>query len=264
MDADTTRIPAADLPSGVRMPLLGLGTAGLLGDGAREAVGWAFGSGYRHLDTATAYGNESEVGAEIRQSGLHREDVFVTTKLPPEHVGRERRTLQESLDALGTGYVDLWLVHWPPGGRAGVDAWRAVVQAAEDGLARAVGVSNHSLAQIDELVDATGVTPAVNQVRWSPFLFDPAFAQGCRERGVVLEGYSPLRSGRLDDETLTEVADRHGKSTAQVVVRWHLQHGTVVIPKSAHRERIVSNADVMDFSLTDDEMATLDALSRRR
>lgn len=264
MNVDTAGFPTIELPGAVHMPLFGLGTWALRGEAASEAIGWAFGSGYRHLDTATMYGNERQVGAAVAGSGLRREDVFLTTKLPPGHAGRERQTIRESLDALQTSYVDLWLVHWPPGGVAGVPTWREFVRARDEGLARAIGVSNYSLAQIDELVEATGVTPAVNQVEWSPFLHDPAFLDGCRARGVVLEGYSPFKSGRLDDARLVEIAERHGKNAAQVVVRWHLQHGIVVIPKSARRERIASNADVLDFELTSDEMGALDALSARR
>jgi diketogulonate reductase-like aldo/keto reductase len=243
-----------------RMPLLGFGTWRLSGDEARLAVGWALEAGYRHVDTATAYGNEREVGAAVADSGLDRDDVFITTKMPAENAGRELATLHESLDALGTDHVDLWLVHWPPNGTAGVDSWRAFVQARDEGMARAIGVSNYSLAQIDELASATGVTPAVNQVKWCPSLYDPAFVAGCQERGVVLEGYSPFRAGDLEDPTLVGIARRHGKAPTQVVVRWHLQHGFVVIPKSAHRERIEANADVGDLELTPDEMAALDAL----
>ncbi len=261
---------AADLTvvlseSGAKMPLLGLGTWQLRGGSARRAVAWALEAGYRHIDTATMYGNEVEVGAAVAASGLDRADVFITTKMPPQAAGGgERRTLQQSLRALGTDYVDLWLVHWPPRGLAGVDAWREFVRAQADGLARSIGVSNYSLGVIDQLRAETRVTPAVNQIRWSPFLFDADALAASRERGVVLEGYSPFRAGRLSHPVLTDIAARHGKNTAQVVVRWHLQHGIGVIPKSARRERIIANADVFDFELTADEMAALDALGRAR
>lgn len=248
------------LAGGGRIPLLGLGTWQLRGETARRAVGWALEAGYRLLDTATAYGNETEVGAAVRESGLPRAEVFVTTKMPPENAGREGATLERSLEALGLAYVDLWLVHWPPAGTAGVGSWRAFVQAREQGLARAIGVSNYSPAQIDELTAATGVTPAVNQVRWSPFLHRSATVEAHRERRVVLEGYSPFRAGRLDHPVIADIAERHGADPAQVVVRWHLQHGIVVIPKSARRERIRANADVGGLELTADEMHALDAL----
>jgi 2,5-diketo-D-gluconate reductase A len=252
----------ATLPGGGRMPLLGFGTWQLRDDEARTSVNWALEAGYRHIDTATGYGNESQVGAALRESGVPREQIFVTTKMPPDHVGRERQTLEESLEKLGTPYVDLWLIHWPPGGKAGVDSWRVFVQAQKEGLARAIGVSNYSVGQVDELIDATGQAPAANQIKWSPFQFDRGMLDAMRERGVVLEGYSPFRAARLDDPALVEIAGTHGKTPAQVIIRWHVQHGIVVIPKSARRERIASNVEVLGFELTAAEMATIDGLSQ--
>ncbi|HEX6233173.1 MAG TPA: aldo/keto reductase [Jiangellaceae bacterium] len=254
--------PALELADGVRMPLLGFGTWRLAGRSATEAVGWALDAGYRHIDTATGYDNEPEVGKAVRASGLPREDLFITTKLPPDHVGRERRTMDESLAALGTDHVDLWLIHWPPGGEPGVSSWEQFVAAHEEGLARSIGVSNYSLDQIDTLTKATGVTPAVNQIKWSPLLYDAGLLQAHRERGVVVEGYSPFKAGTLRDPALVEIAARHGKEPAQVVVRWHIQHQVVVIPKSARRDRITGNADVFDFELSTDEIAAIDALGR--
>lgn len=256
-----TLASTAALAGGSRMPLLGLGTWQLRGSAAREAVGWALEAGYRHLDTATAYGNEAEIGLALTESGVPRDEVFVTTKLPPDNVGRERATLEESLSALRTDHVDLWLIHWPPGGSPGVPSWQELLRAREDGLARAVGVSNYSPDQLDALAQATGVTPEVNQVPWSPVRHDPELLAAHRQRGVVLEGYSPFRRLSLDDPVLTGVAEAHGVGTAQVVVRWHLQHGIVVIPKSANRERIVANADVEGFELSDEQMRQLDAMS---
>lgn len=249
------------LVTGAGMPLLGLGTWQLRGDAAREAVLAALDAGYRHLDTATMYGNEREIGEALRESGLPREEIFLTTKLPPQQAGRERQTLEASLAALGLDAVDLWLIHWPPGG-AGVPVWRAFLDLQAEGRTRAVGVSNYSPAQIDELVRETGVAPAVNQIEWSPFLFDEARLAHSRAQGVVLEGYSPFKSARLDSPVLVEIAARHGKTPAQVIVRWHVEHEVVVIPKSARRERIVANADVWDFSLSADDVAALDALGR--
>ncbi|MDP9396458.1 MAG: aldo/keto reductase [Actinomycetota bacterium] len=249
------------LVTGAEMPLLGLGTWQLRGDAAREAVLAALDAGYRHLDTATMYGNEREIGEALRESGLPREEIFLTTKLPPQQAGRERQTLEASLAALGLDAVDLWLIHWPPGG-AGVPVWRAFLDLQAEGRTRAVGVSNYSPAQIDELVRETGVAPAVNQIEWSPFLFDEARLAHSRAQGVVLEGYSPFKSARLDSPVLVEIAARHGKTPAQVIVRWHVEHEVVVIPKSARRERIVANADVWDFSLSADDVAALDALGR--
>ncbi|MDX6207867.1 MAG: 2,5-diketo-D-gluconate reductase [Frankiales bacterium] len=252
---------SAPLSSGGSIPLVGFGTWQLSGTSARESTAAALDAGYRHIDTATGYANEAEVGAALRDSGVPRGEVFVTTKLPPDHGGRERRTLEESLAALGVDQVDLWLIHWPPGG-AGVEMWRELIRAQQDGLARAIGVSNYSLDQIDELNAATGVTPAVNQIKWGPFLHDAKIFAGHQERGVVLEGYSPFRSGSLKDPTLVAIAAELGRTVPQVIVRWHVQHGIVVIPKSARPERIVSNVDVTGFTLSDAQMTQIDALGR--
>jgi 2,5-diketo-D-gluconate reductase A len=260
MTATTPLSATAALTGGGQIPLIGFGTWELSGGGAREAVGWALEAGYRHLDTATMYRNEAEVGRAVRESGVPRTDVFLTTKLPQDRARQARATLEASLAALDTDHVDLWLIHWPPGRGAGVATWRDLIAARDEGLATAIGVSNYSLDQIDELRAETGVTPAVNQIRWGPALFDREVSDGHRERGVLLEGYSPFKSGRLDHPVLAEIAARHGTGPAQVVVRWHLQHGVVVIPKSARRDRIVGNVDVGGFALSDDEMAAIDAL----
>jgi 2,5-diketo-D-gluconate reductase A len=241
------------------MPLLGFGTWQIKGADAVRATAAALEAGYRHLDTATVYGNEAEVGRALAASGVPRDDVFVTTKCPPDQVGHELETLHRSLDALGVEAVDLWLVHWS-GGRDDVTLWRAFTEAHESGLARAIGVSNFGVGQVDELREATGVQPAVNQVRWSPLLFDAAVLGEHRSRGVVLEGYSALRGGTLTHPTITGVAERLGRTPAQVIVRWHLQHQVVVIPKSTNPERIAANAQVGDFELSADDMAALDAL----
>jgi 2,5-diketo-D-gluconate reductase A len=248
------------LSGDVPMPLLGFGTWQIRGHSAYEAVKHALAVGYRHLDTATMYQNEKEIGRALRDSGLPREDVFVTTKLLPDDAGRARRAIEASLRALGTDHVDLWLIHWPPGGRSGPDTWRELLAVREEGMARAVGVSNYSTAQLDELIAETGEAPSVNQIRWSPSLYDPDTVREHRERGVVLEGYSPFRAGNLRDETLAGIAAGHGVTPAQVVLRWHLEHGIVVIPKSARAERIESNFDVYGFSLSPDEVARIDAL----
>lgn len=253
---------ALPLPSGARMPLLGFGTWQLTGREASQATGWALEAGYRHLDTATVYRNEGEVGEALSTSGVARADVFVTTKLPPGLAGSELETLRRSLELLDTDYVDLWLVHWPPDAGAGIDIWRAFTTARDEGLARDIGVSNYSLAQLDELSAAVGVTPAVNQIEWSPLRFDRAELDGHRSRGVVLEGYSALRGGTLGHPSITEVAERRDRTPAQVIIRWHLQHDVVVIPKSRERERITSNAAVDGFELSAEDMAALDGLGR--
>ena len=254
-------LPAARLAGGGTMPLLGFGTWQMTGPTCYDAVRTALDAGYRHLDTATMYRNETEVGRALRDSGVDRDEVFVTTKLPPREARRAEATLTASLDALGLDAVDLWLVHWPPGG-AGEDLWQRFVAAREAGRARAVGVSNYSLEQVDRLTAATGVTPQVNQVSWAPAVYDADVESGHRERGVVLEGYSPFKNTDLRDPVLREVADAHGVTPAQVVLRWHVEHGVVVIPKSATPERIRANLEVSTFSLTGDEVARVDGLAR--
>jgi 2,5-diketo-D-gluconate reductase A len=251
------------LAGDVRMPLLGFGTWQLTGRPAYEAVKHALAVGYRHLDTATMYENENEVGRALRESGVPRDEVFVTTKLPPGRANRARRTIEASLRALGTDQVDLWLIHWPPGGDAHPEVWRELLEIRDEGLTRAVGVSNYSTDQVDELIGATGEAPAVNQIRWSPSLYDDATVREHQERGVVLEGYSPFRAGNLRDPQLAEIASAHGVTPTQVVLRWHLEHGIVVIPKSARPARIEANFDVFDFSLSKDEVARIDALGSR-
>jgi diketogulonate reductase-like aldo/keto reductase len=243
------------------MPLVGLGTWEMSGPRCYRAVRYALDVGYRHFDTATMYRNEREVGRAVRDSGVPREAVFVTTKLPPRDAGRERKTLEASLRALALDYVDLWLVHWPPRRGAGVSVWEQFLALRQEGLARAVGVSNYSTAQLDELHRATGRLPEVNQIRWGPTLWDPRELEGHRRRGVVLEGYSPFKTTDLDHPVLTAIAERRGVTTAQVVVRWHVDHEVVVIPKSATPERIAANLDVFGFSLDETELRRIDELS---
>ena len=252
---------AVALPSGARMPLLGFGTWQIKGEDAVTATAAALEAGYRHLDTATVYGNEAEVGAALRDSGLDREDVFVTTKCPGGKVGEERDTLTASLDALRTDYVDLWLIHWDvqdPDARLAM--WRALIDARDEGLVRDIGVSNYSVEMIDDVARRSGVTPGVNQIEWSPLLFDAETLAEHRARDIALEGYSALRGGTLEHPAILEIAERTGRTPALVIIRWHVQHGVIVIPKSVHADRIRSNADVAGFSLTDEDMAILDAL----
>jgi 2,5-diketo-D-gluconate reductase A len=256
----TGGVPVADLGAGVAMPMVGLGTLRLTGRRGYQALGYALEVGYRHLDTATAYRNESEVGRAIRDSGVDRGEVFVTTKLLPGDADRARATLGESLRALRTPYVDLWLVHWPPPGRASPRLWREFLALRDEGLCRSVGVSNYSIAQIDELVVATGEKPAVNQIPWSPARYDAALLAAHAERGVLVEGYSPLKGTRLRDPVLAEIAARYDVTPAQVVLRWNVQLGIAVIPKSARTERMYSNLNLFGFSLTPEEMARLSRL----
>jgi 2,5-diketo-D-gluconate reductase A len=255
--------PAAALTSG-RMPLLGFGTWQISNRDAAQATADALQAGYRHIDTATMYQNESGIGKALASAALPRESVFVTTKLPPAHAGRERRTLGESLTKLGLDYVDLWLVHWPPNGQAAPRVWQQFIRAQQEGLTKAIGVSNYSLRQIDELIQVTGVVPQVNQIRWGPSLYDPAMVSGLQQRAVVLEGYSPFKVSNLKDPTLVSIATGHDATAAQVVVAWHIAHGFVVIPKSVRRERIVANAAGVRIKLTAEEVAMIDDLSNAR
>lgn len=260
MTAPSIAEHTVELASGANMPLLGLGTWQARGGTAAEAVRTALEVGYRHVDTATMYGNESEVGRAVADSDVPRHEVFLTTKLPQSHTGRERETLARSLTALGSDYVDLWLIHWPPGGRARPDVWERLLELQAEGLARDVGVSNYSLGQIDELERATGRLPAVNQIEWSPVLFDRDVLDGHRRRGVQLEGYRPLKTMNLRDPRLAVLAEQYGVTPAQIVLRWHVEHRIVAIPKSTNAERIAENAAIFDFQLARSETALLDAL----
>jgi 2,5-diketo-D-gluconate reductase A len=255
-----TDVKTVTLAGGREMPLLGFGTWQITGRTAYEATLAALHTGYRHIDTATIYGNEAEVGRAVRDSGIPREEIFITTKVPPDRRSRERKTLDASLKALDTDYVDLWLIHWPPNGGAGKTMWDGMLKARNDGLARAVGVSNYTIAEIDELDEV----PAVNQIPWSPVDYDPQTVAGLRERGIVLEGYSALKRTDLRHPVLTEIASGHGVTPAQVVLRWHLEHQIVVIPKSKTPARIVANFEIFGFSLSPAEVARIDGLSRSR
>lgn len=253
-------IPSLSL-RGADIPLLGLGTWQSEGDDAQRAVEHALTVGYRHIDTATAYGNQAQVGRGLAASGVARGEVFLTTKLPPDHAGRERQTLETSLTDLGVDQLDLWLVHWPPHKQATPSTWAQFIALRDEGLVRAIGVSNYSIAQIDELMEVTGEAPAINQIPWSPSDHDAALVAAHAERGVALEGYSPFKRTNLEDPTLTEIAQAHDASAAQVVLRWHIEHGVVVIPKSTSPERIDHNLAALNFTLTDDEVARIDGLT---
>lgn len=258
--ARTREIPTVRLGDRAVMPVVGFGTWRLTGQEAYEATRAALELGYRHIDTATMYGNHAEIGRAVRDSGLDRGEVFITTKLHQRDAGRERETIERTLRELGTDYVDLWLVHWPPNKQARPDVWEHVVAAQQAGKARAIGVSNYSIEQIDELTAATGVTPSINQIPWSPADFDADLVAAHRERDVVLEGYSPFKRTNLDDPVLAEIAEAHGVTPTQVVLRWHLDTGVVAIPKSVNRDRIASNFDVAGFRLTEEEITRVSGL----
>ncbi len=254
-------IPSALLAGGVAMPMVGFGTWQLRGSAGYEAILVALRAGYRHIDTATMYGNEAEVGHALRDSGLDRRQVFLTTKLPPRLAAKARSTLEQSLRSLGTDHVDLWLIHWPPGGAdASAALWAEFIKARDAGLTRYIGVSNYSPAQIDLLVRTGGEAPVLNQIPFGPNDWDADLVAAHVERGVVVEGYSGFKRTELRAPALVAAAHAHGVTVAQVVVRWHVQHDVVVIPKSKTPDRIAANIDVDGFALTADEMAAIDAL----
>ncbi len=245
------------------MPIVGLGTYALWGDEGVRAIRVALDAGYRHIDTATMYGNEAEIGRALTESDVARQDVFVTTKLLPEGITDPRAALQASLRLLRTDQVDLWLIHnWPPEDVADPATWEQLLQARDAGLARAVGVSNYPVSALDQLAAATGEMPEVNQVQYGLSLHDPQLLADHRERGVVFEGYQALKTTPLAHPDVVEIATAHNVTTAQVALRWHVQHRVVCIPKSATPGRIRSNLDVFGFELSSDEMARLDALRR--
>jgi 2,5-diketo-D-gluconate reductase A len=256
-------VPSVRLPGGGDMPMIGFGTWQLRRGQAREAVAAALAAGYRHLDTATMYANEAEVGQALAGSGLARADVFVTTKIRPSDGSRPRQVLQSSLRALGTDYLDLWLVHWPLSRtRETLELWNEMLKIQSDGHVRDVGVSNFGLDLVDELTRSCGQAPAVNQIDWGPTLYDASVLAGHAERGIAVEGYSPLKNTDLTDPVLRSIADAHHVSPAQVVLRWHLEHDITVIPKSGRPYRISANLDLLGFSLTPAEVAAVDGMAR--
>jgi diketogulonate reductase-like aldo/keto reductase len=252
---------ARALADGNEIPLLGLGVWQVPdGPECENAVRWALEAGYRHVDTAQAYENERSVGRAIRDSGVPREDVYITTKF---HPGRKDPVaeVQRSPERLGVDTVDLYIIHWPQGGPTW--AWDGMQRAREQGYARSIGVSNFSVADIDAVLEVADAPPTVNQVQFSPFEYRRRLLDACEQRRVAIEAYSPLGTGRhLDDEVVGRIADRLGRTPAQVLVRWCVEHELIVLPKSTHRERIEENAQIFDFSLSDEDMAALDALDQ--
>ena len=249
------------LADGNQMPMLGLGVWQVPnGPECVNAVRWGLELGYRHLDTAQAYGNEESVGQALRKSGVPRDEVFITTKFYPAHQDPAAEA-EQSLRRLGVDQVDLYIIHWPQGGPTW--AWPAMERARELGYARSIGVSNFDVGELEQVIAAGSVAAVVDQVQFSPFVYRRALLEACEQRGVALEAYSPLGTGRhISNGTVKSVADRVGRTPAQVLLRWCLQRGVPVISKSTHRERIEENAQIFDFTLSDQDVAELDALDQ--
>ena len=266
MSAPLIELTNGTRSGGIGIPQIGLGTSPLTDDEVERAIGIAIEAGYRHIDTAYKYGNETGVGRGIRSAAVAREELFVTTKLDGTYQGEDRAVagLEGSLQRLGLDYVDLLLIHWPlPARGEFVSTWRTFERLLEQGKARAIGVSNFKPAHLETLLAETSIVPAVNQVQLNPRVPRLDHREYNAAHGIVTESYSPLGSGNdlLDSPELRQIGDQYGKSPAQVVLRWHVQNGLVAIPKSQHPDRIAANIDVFDFELTDADLLALDRLS---
>jgi 2,5-diketo-D-gluconate reductase A len=259
-------VPSITLNDGNTIPQLGFGVFQIKPDQTAAAVRSALGVGYRHIDTAEMYGNEKEVGQGIRDAGSDRSEVFVTSKLNNGYHRPDdaRRAFDATLDALGSGYVDLFLIHWPlPTLYDGdfVSTWNVLEELAKDGRARSIGVSNFQVAHLDRLAQESQTVPAVNQVEIHPYFGNEQVRAYGHEHQIATEAWSPIAQGKvLDDAVITRIAAAHGKTLAQVVLRWHIQRNDIVIPKSVHRDRIKSNFEIFDFRLGDDEMDAITGL----
>jgi diketogulonate reductase-like aldo/keto reductase len=268
MGTPTDRIPLVPLRGGSQIPQLGFGVFQVPPEETAEVVQRALAAGYRHIDTAAAYRNEAAVGEAIRASGLDRSEVFLTTKCFNDDHGHEqaRRAFHASLQRLELDYVDLYLIHWPvPAHNRYVETWRAFIELRDEGLIRAIGVSNFQPAHLERIIAATGETPAINQVELHPYLQQHGLRHEHEQLGIVTEAWSPLARGLvLEDPAIVQAAEAHGRTPGQVVIRWHLQLGNVVIPKSVTPERIQQNIDVFDFQLSDAQMEAIEELDAGR
>lgn len=251
------------LNNGVEIPVIGFGTLKMKGDVVQNAVMWALEVGYRHVDTAKIYGNEVGVGKGLKRSSLPRQEVFVTTKLWNDDHGYDNtlKAIDRNLENLGLSYVDLYLVHWPVSGRR-VETWKAMVKILKDGKARGIGVSNFTITHLEELLAETEIVPAVNQIEFTPYNYQKGLQEYCERKGIKIEAWGPLSRGNLlGDPKLVEFAKGYDKSTAQILLRWGLQHGVIVLPKSANRERIIENTKVFDFNIAEKDMEILDGFN---
>jgi diketogulonate reductase-like aldo/keto reductase len=265
----SSKVPPIILNNGVEMPQLGFGVWQVPDDEAERAVAVALEAGYRSIDTAAAYGNEEGTGKAIAASGVPREDVFVTTKLWNNDHGYDSalRAFDTSLDRLGLDYVDLYLIHWPtPARDRYVDTYKAFEKILADGRARAIGVSNFLPEHLERLIAETSVIPAVNQIELHPHLQQHAAREYHAEQGIATEAWSPLGQGKglLEVPAIVAIARKHGRTPAQVVLRWHLQQGNIVIPKSVTPSRIRENISVFDFTLDTEDLAAISALNEDR
>jgi diketogulonate reductase-like aldo/keto reductase len=252
------------LNNGVKIPRLGLGVyQAPPGESTLRAVKYALKIGYRHIDTAWLYGNEIDVGRAIRESGIEREEIFITSKVWNSDQGYQSTlaACDRSLKLLGLPYVDLYLIHWPVEGR-GKDTWKAMIQLLNEGKTRAIGVSNFEVFHLQDIFQNFDVIPSVNQVEFHPFLFQEKLLEFCKNSNIQLEAYSPLTRGqKLNHHILVGLAKKYGKSSAQILIRWNLQHGLVVIPKSIHENRIRENIQVFDFQIEEKDMKLLNSLN---
>lgn len=264
MSSPTGRVPHVSLPGNVEIPQLGLGVFQVPAADTTDVVTRALLAGYRLVDTAAAYGNEAGVGQAVHASGLDRREIFITTKLASGDQGHQQptRALKESLNRLELEHVDLYLIHWPvPAHDRYVDTWKAFIDLQEQGLIRAIGVSNFQPAHLERLIVETGVTPAVNQVELHPRFQQVGLRREHEELGIATEAWSPLGQGQaVEDPTIAQIAGTHDRTPGQIIIRWHLQLGNIVIPKSATPERIEENLDVLDFHLSESEMEAIEAL----
>lgn len=255
------------LNDGTTLPLVGLGTYGLTGFAGVEAMTAALHEGYRLLDSAVNYENEGAVGRAIRASGIAREDIRVTSKLPGRHQDKQQAkiAIEESVLRTGLDYLDLYLIHWPnPNQGLYVGAWEAMIEARDRGLIRSIGVSNFIPEYLDVLIEKTGVVPSVNQVELHPYFNQADQRAADRERGVLTQAWTPIGKGKalLEEVAIVKLAEQYNRSPAQIVLRWHLQLGVMAIPKSANAERRLQNLDIENFELDADAMAAINALSR--
>ncbi|RCW46985.1 diketogulonate reductase-like aldo/keto reductase [Halopolyspora algeriensis] len=260
-----SQTPTVTLNSGARIPQLGFGVFQVPPDEVFEPVRTAIEAGYRSIDTAAAYGNEEGVGRAIAESGVARQELFVTTKLWNDQQGYDEtlRAFDASLNKLGLDYVDLYLIHWPaPGQDLYIDTWKAFEKLHADGRAKSIGVSNFQIPHLRRVLEETDVVPAVNQIELHPNLQQPDLRAFHTEHGITTEAWSPIGQGKglLEDTTLTSLADKYGKTPAQIVLRWHMQLGNVAIPKSVTPSRVRENLDVFDFEIAEDDMKVIAGL----